>query len=278
LSSVKRLLPAALAAVAIHGLLLAAKPRWHWVPGRLAPEPISVELQVLPPSSPAYEPRAASESLPDPLEMSQPQPVSEPEPLSESEPESLAESEPEPEETRSEPVPDVDLSSGAQPAPRPDPKPEKPVKPVAEPPEKADPQPSEPETPKIPATDPPGRPASLDPPEAALLDSGLDESPPPIPESSAPTVREAKPEYLENESPKYPRIARRRGYSGTVVLEVLVSGDGRPEEVKVFSSSGYRILDESALSAVAEWRFEPGTINGVPVSMRVKVPVRFALK
>ena len=103
-------------------------------------------------------------------------------------------------------------------------------------------------------------------------------SPSPIPEPSAPAVREATPRYLENDPPEYPRIARRRGYSGTVVLEVLVSGQGRAEEVKVISSSGHRMLDESALAAVAAWRFEPGTINGSPVSMRVKVPVRFTLK
>ena len=46
---------------------------------------------------------------------------------------------------------------------------------------------------------------------------------PPIP------VHEATPLYRQNPVPEYPLIARKRGYQGTVVLEVLVTREGKVE-------------------------------------------------
>ncbi len=92
-----------------------------------------------------------------------------------------------------------------------------------------------------------------------------------------PVVREAMPLYRINPAPKYPRIARRRGYQGTVVLEVLVDRNGRVGELRVYTSSGYRILDRAALASVKGWAFEPGMRGDQKVEMWVRVPVRFQL-
>jgi len=40
----------------------------------------------------------------------------------------------------------------------------------------------------------------------------------------------------------------------------------------------YKSLDTAALAAVKTWQFEPGTINGNPKEMWVKIPVKFELK
>ena len=93
-----------------------------------------------------------------------------------------------------------------------------------------------------------------------------------------PVVREAMPLYRINPAPKYPRIARRRGYQGTVVLEVLVDRNGRVGELRVYTSSGYKILDRAALASVKGWAFEPGMRGNQKVEMWVRVPVRFQLK
>jgi len=93
----------------------------------------------------------------------------------------------------------------------------------------------------------------------------------------APAVRVARPLYRKNPPPGYPRLARRRGYQGTVILEVLVLRDGTPGKVQVFRSSGYRSLDKAAAKAVKKWSFAPGSENGNPVDMRVRIPVRFQL-
>jgi periplasmic protein TonB len=96
--------------------------------------------------------------------------------------------------------------------------------------------------------------------------------------SSAPKVVSASPAYATNPKPKYPRVARRRGYEGVVLLKVLVDQEGRVDDALVLKSSGHNVLDRSALKAVKNWVFKPGTIDGKPMEMWVQVPVRFELK
>lgn len=95
--------------------------------------------------------------------------------------------------------------------------------------------------------------------------------------SSMNVFREAVPLYKNNPPPRYPRMARKRGYQGKVVLSVYVDDQGRVENLWVFESSGYRVLDNSAVKAVKGWIFEPGMKGDKKVSMWVKVPVRFNL-
>ena len=91
-------------------------------------------------------------------------------------------------------------------------------------------------------------------------------------------TREARPLYLTNPRPPYPQIARKRGFQGVVVLEVLVDQNGNPAELRVLSSSGHPILDRTAMAAVKNWTFDPGTRGGKKVTMWVRVPIRFQLK
>jgi len=86
------------------------------------------------------------------------------------------------------------------------------------------------------------------------------------------------PAYRLNRPPRYPRLARRRGWEGRVLLEVEVLQDGTVADVVVSETSGYAVLDAAAAKAVRGWRFEPGIRFGRPVAMRVTVPVRFRLK
>jgi periplasmic protein TonB len=91
-------------------------------------------------------------------------------------------------------------------------------------------------------------------------------------------IREARPLYRSNPPPKYPAVARRRGFQGNVVLEVLVSQIGNVIDLRVLSSSGYPILDRAAKSSVKQWTFEPGMRGQKKVKMWVRVPIRFELK
>jgi len=90
--------------------------------------------------------------------------------------------------------------------------------------------------------------------------------------------REATPVYRLNRPPRYPRMARKRGWEGLVLLDVAVEKNGRVSEVNVAETSGFALLDGAAIDAVRDWQFEPGTRFGQPVAMQVKVPVRFRLK
>ena len=91
-------------------------------------------------------------------------------------------------------------------------------------------------------------------------------------------IREARPLYRLNPPPKYPVLARRRGFQGNVVLEVLVGPIGNVIDLRVLSSSGYPILDRVAKSSVKNWTFEPGMRGQEKVKMWVRVPIRFELK
>ena len=97
-------------------------------------------------------------------------------------------------------------------------------------------------------------------------------------EKKRPVVIEAVPLYKVNPLPEYPRIARKRGYQGTVVLEVLVDQNGRVGDLRLFTSSGYSILDKKAMASVKGWLFEPGMKGDKKLDMWVRVPVRFELK
>jgi len=91
-------------------------------------------------------------------------------------------------------------------------------------------------------------------------------------------VREATPLYRQNPVPDYPLLCRKRGYQGTVIIDVLVSQEGKVSDLRLATSSGYTILDQAALRSVKTWLFHPGTRGEEKVDMWVKVPVRFQLE
>lgn len=82
---------------------------------------------------------------------------------------------------------------------------------------------------------------------------------------------------IEVVRPDYPPSCRRLGIEGTVRVRVAVGKDGRPREVTVKASSGDTALDEAALTAVRQWRFEPARRDGEPVPATVVVPIQFRL-
>ncbi len=88
----------------------------------------------------------------------------------------------------------------------------------------------------------------------------------------------ATPKYKTNPQPVYPRIAKRRGYQGRVLLLVVVSKSGTVKKLSVSKSSRHDILDKAACKAVKQWHFHPGTRDGKPVEMSVTIPIRFDLQ
>lgn len=87
----------------------------------------------------------------------------------------------------------------------------------------------------------------------------------------------AYPDYRINPKPRYPMIARRKGYEGVVLLRVWVLDNGRVGRVELERSSSHKVLDDSALDAVKDWVFIPGKKDGVPISSWVTVPIKFQL-
>ncbi len=83
---------------------------------------------------------------------------------------------------------------------------------------------------------------------------------------------------LRRYEPGYPETARRNKVEGRVMLDVQINSNGRVGSVRVFSSSGSRVLDSTAISAVKRWSFSPARKGGKPVSSQVRVPFRFSIR
>jgi protein TonB len=92
--------------------------------------------------------------------------------------------------------------------------------------------------------------------------------------AAAPRVEQpiTDADYLDNPKPEWPRLCRRLGERGRVVLRVLIGTDGKARSVQVKQSSGFPRLDEASVAAVQAGRYIPGKRGGVPEEMWVNIP------
>jgi TonB family protein len=82
------------------------------------------------------------------------------------------------------------------------------------------------------------------------------------------------PEPLRKVDPAYPASYVHDRVEGVVVLHAIIRSDGSVSEVRILEGFDSR-LDENARAALEQWRFRPGTRNGVPVDVEAVVRVPF---
>ena len=261
----------------IHAYLLWADFGWIGGIPSLKPKPQMVTLTLV------SRPMLKTEPAP---KISKPASISKPEPAPEPKPRPAPESKPE-----TTPVPKP------RPAPKSDPEPgHRRVSEVQAPPPPVEKQnPSQFISETLPVPD--SRPEPIigeEKPDDPAPDSGLETLPRKVQQAAEPAqpgpvgpveslpapalIREARPRYRDNPHPPYPILARKRGYQGTVVLDVFIDKNGHVADMKIFSSSGYSTLDKAARATVENWLFEPGLKGEEKIEMWVKVPIRFQLK
>lgn len=172
-----------------------------------------------------------------------------------------------------------------------------PPKPLAPPPPAPPPREVRraPATPRETAPEPPARSAepapnaiaveSAPPPPAAAAAAAVPAGDPdgrPVPPAPKPAPAVLPPRfdaaYLNNPRPEYPRVSKRMGEHGKVMLRVYVSASGAPEKVEVRTSSGSPRLDQAARQAVEQWKFVPARQGDEPVAAWVIVPITFVLE
>jgi periplasmic protein TonB len=61
---------------------------------------------------------------------------------------------------------------------------------------------------------------------------------------------------------------------GSVIIALVVTSKGLPKDPRVVKGLD-KELDQSAVEAVEEWRFEPAQKNGKPIAVRVSVQLHF---
>ena len=83
------------------------------------------------------------------------------------------------------------------------------------------------------------------------------------------------PVKTKNVAPVYPYVARTAHIGGVVVLEAVITAEGRIADVRVTDSAP--LLDEAAVAAIRQWQYEPAQLNRIPVSVPVTINVTFSL-
>ena len=83
------------------------------------------------------------------------------------------------------------------------------------------------------------------------------------------------PELIKEVPPRYPEIARQARVEGTVILEAKTDEQGNVIDAKVLRS--IPLLDQAAIDAVKQWKYEPCGSTGKPRKILFTVTVRFTL-
>ncbi len=84
------------------------------------------------------------------------------------------------------------------------------------------------------------------------------------------------PKRIRTVNPVYPQEALAQGVRGIVILEILIDPQGKVASAEVIRS--LPLLDEAALAAVRKWEYEVTKVDGKPVSVKLTVPITFALR
>ena len=75
--------------------------------------------------------------------------------------------------------------------------------------------------------------------------------------------------------PVYPAIAKAARIQGTVVVQAIISKDGKIEQLRVIS--GLPMLQSAATEAIQRARYRPFMLNGEPVAVETTINVVFTL-
>lgn len=101
------------------------------------------------------------------------------------------------------------------------------------------------------------------------------------PDGEIATVPRAKvqvmPRLVGDSVAEYPAEVRKLGIQGRVVLELVVNGKGRVIRRKVVRSLHPK-LDAAAMAAASRLKFKAGTVDGVPIKVKIPYTYVFVLE
>ena len=85
------------------------------------------------------------------------------------------------------------------------------------------------------------------------------------------------PVLIHTVPPKYPESALKARQGGIVRVNLWVEKNGNPSHVRVVRGLGMD-LDESAITAVRQYKFKPAMKNGIPVLVEVNLEVSYQVR
>ena len=84
------------------------------------------------------------------------------------------------------------------------------------------------------------------------------------------------PVLMSKTEPQYTKAAHDAHIQGAVQLHLVIDDSGLPQNVTVVKGLDPG-LDENAVDAVRQWRFQPGKKDGKPVAVEARIEVQFRL-
>jgi len=82
------------------------------------------------------------------------------------------------------------------------------------------------------------------------------------------------PVVLRRVQPFYPKLALTARMNGSVIVECIIDKTGRVRDERVLRSTS-TLFDQSALDAVQQWQFAPGSLHGKAVDTIFDLTVTF---
>jgi periplasmic protein TonB len=94
------------------------------------------------------------------------------------------------------------------------------------------------------------------------------------PPAAIPAARVVtQPRLIWSASPIYPTLAKQANIQGDVKIEITINESGHVTKTKAIS--GPALLQQPAINAVRDWKYEPSTLDGKPVPTQLVVTVEF---
>jgi TonB family protein len=98
-------------------------------------------------------------------------------------------------------------------------------------------------------------------------------------EKQAANAFDTRPKRISDVKPVYPEEALKQGIQGRVLVEATIDEKGDVVAAKALPGENPQpLLEEAALTAVKQWKFEPFIQGGKAVKVTFTVTINFALK
>ena len=98
-----------------------------------------------------------------------------------------------------------------------------------------------------------------------------------LPQATEEFLITSMPRAISEIRPEYPRWAKEKKISGSVVFEILIDGKGDVRDAKLVKGLHLE-LDKLALEAILRFKFKPAYIEKETTAVRIKYAIRYVLE
>ncbi|MCP4746316.1 MAG: energy transducer TonB [Desulfobacteraceae bacterium] len=83
---------------------------------------------------------------------------------------------------------------------------------------------------------------------------------------------------LVRSKPDFPFAAKRRGIEGWVRVKFIVNEQGNVENISIVEADPPGVFEQSVIRSLSTWRYQPVSVEGMPVKTRAETVIQFKLE